>query len=114
MHRALIPVLSSNIDGYRYINDRQLLLIAFKAGTTYAYEDVPDSVVLEFMNATSKGAFFGNSIRNIFTATKLDDMAVANVLFGLENVPQEKPVPRMPSLMLPKLQLKYPMLSAMF
>lgn len=115
MHRAMIPVLSSNIDGYRYLNDRELLLIAFKGGKVYAYEDVPEAEIIGFMNAKSKGTYFGKMIKNVYkTAPPLDEMAVANILFGLEMTSQQKPSPRRVSTLLPQLQLKYPMLSAIF
>ena len=114
MHGSMIPVLSSNIDGYRYLNDRQMLLIAFKGGSTYCYENVTNAVVSGFMNAPSKGVFFGKQIKDHFQTTKLDEMAVSNMLSGLEKVMQKPPLQRTPSLMLPKLLLKYPILSAMF
>jgi len=114
MHGAMIPVLSSNIDGYRYLNDKEVLLIAFKGGSTYSYDAVPGSVVQGFMTAASKGTFFGQTIRNSYTATKLDGVAVANTLAGLEMHSQQKPSPRKPVLPFPLLRLKHPALSAMF
>lgn len=83
MHASFCPVLSSNIDGYFYLVDRQVLLIAFKGGKTYAYEHVEPAVVAEFASAPSKGTFFHSEIRERYATSYLDDMAVANLLGGL-------------------------------
>lgn len=114
MHGSMIPVLSSNIDGYRYLEERSLLLIAFKGGTTYAYENVPISIVSDFTGAPSKGRFFGQRIKNVFPCTKLDQMAVENVLAAPLGVRAQQPKARRPSLTFDALQVKYPALAAMF
>ena len=114
MHSAMIPVVSSNIDGYYYFTDRELLLITFKSsGDTYAYEGVPKEVVANFASASSKGKFFGTFIRDEYVTTKLDEMAVGNLLSGLNAT--KTPSPRKaPSVVFPQLLQKYPMLAVVF
>lgn len=114
MHGSMIPVLSSNIDGYRYLDDQCLLLIAFKSGMTYAYKNVPDFIVLDFVDAPSKGNFFHKFIRDIYPFFKLDPMALENVLAGTSGVLSPKRQPRPPSLTFSALQVKHPVLAAMF
>ena len=114
MHGSMIPVLSSNIDGYRYLDDQCLLLIAFKSGMTYAYKNVPDFIVLDFVDAPSKGNFFHKFIRDIYPFFKLDPMALENVLAGASGVLSPKRQPRPPSLTFSALQVKHPVLAAMF
>lgn len=114
MHSAMISVVSSNIDGYYYFSDRELLLVAFKSsGITYAYEGVPKEVAANFASASSKGKFFGTFIKDEYVTTKLDEMALGNLLSGL-NTPKAAPSPRMASVVFPQLLQKYPMLAVVF
>ncbi len=115
MHPNFTPVTSSNIDGYLYMADRKVLLIAFKSGGTYAYEDVEQPVVAGFVNASSKGKFFQSDIKDRYTTSKLDDMAVANLLGGLgASVPPTQPRRKTPRITLQSLLPRYPMLNAVF
>ena len=115
MHPQMIPVLSSNIDGYLYLSQKSVLLIAFKSGGTYAYEGVPNVVEMDFVKASSKGKFFQTDIKDKYVATKLDEMAVANLLGGLgpASAPA-KPLRKKRTMTLAKLALRYPMLNAVF
>ena len=115
MHPQMIPVLSSNIDGYLYLSQKNVMLIAFKSGGTYAYEGVPVSVETAFAQASSKGKFFQSDIKDRFTATKLDDMAVANLLGGLgPATAPKKPRRKKATATLANLAMRYPMLNAVF
>ena len=114
MHASMIQVISSNIDGYRYLRNKQQLLITFKSGASYGYEGVPDSVLAEFEAASSKGTYFNQRIKDQFTTTPLDDRDVANLLSGLSGSAQQKRAIRPSSLKLSNLQLKYPLLASMF
>ncbi|WP_126448169.1 KTSC domain-containing protein [Sulfuricystis multivorans] len=114
MHPNLTPVSSSNIDGYLYLADRKILLIAFKNGGVYAYEDVEQPVVTEFAQASSKGKFFQSNIRDRYTTSKLDDMAVANLLGGMDASVPHQSRRKAPRVTLQSLLLRYPMLNAVF
>lgn len=58
MHPKMIPVLSSNIEGYVYISSTETLLVTFKqGGATYAYENVSRDVVVGLANAKSFGKY---------------------------------------------------------
>lgn len=114
MHSQMIPVLSSNIDGYLHLTDRNLLLIAFKSGGTYAYESVTSNVANDFANAPSKGKFFQSNIKDLYVTTKLDSMAVANLLGGLGASQTNKPVRKKVAMTLSTLMQRYPMLNAVF
>ncbi len=65
MHPKMVPVTSSNIDGYLHLTD-QTLVVAFNSGSYYRYNDVPDSVVEDFSSASSKGKFLNQQIKAIY------------------------------------------------
>ena len=115
MHPSFISVTSSNIEGYYHLAERDVLLIAFKSGGTYGYVNVPSSVALGFINAPSKGKFFAAEIRDRYETTKLDEMAVANVLGGLGEAKPTPPMKKRKSVVsLDALILHHPVLSAIF
>ena len=107
MHKQLIRAISKSIQGYQYLADRELLLIAFKSGV-YAYENVPHAVWADFVKAPSKGQFFSRSIQNIYETAKLTEAQVFSVL-GPEDPPVKKS-----EWSLQQLALKYPILNALF
>ncbi len=114
MHPNFTPVSSSNIDGYLYMPDRKILLIAFKSGGTYAYEDVEQPVATGFAQAPSKGKFFQSDIKDRYATSKLDDMAVANLLGGMGASVPPQPRRKAPRVTLQSLLSRYPMLNAVF
>ncbi len=114
MHQGFTPVTSSNIDGYHYMADRQLLLIAFKSGGTYSYENVEQPIVDGFATASSKGAFFQSRIRDNYATTSLDDMAVANLMGGLGVSISNAARRKTNAVTLQSLLLRYPALNAVF
>ena len=91
MHPKFTAVTSSNIEGYCYLPDRTLLLIEFKSGGVYAYENVPADVAFNFANASSHGKFFQANIKDRYTATKLDEFAVASVCGAATATPRPHP-----------------------
>lgn len=90
MNNHFIPVVSSNIAGYLHLAQQSLLLVTFKSGKVYAYQGVPESVVADFVGASSKGSFFSGNIRNNFPASEIDDDELT-VLLGN---PAPQPAPR--------------------
>lgn len=57
-----LEVDSSNIDSIGYDEETQTLEIEFRVGI-YQYEDVPQYVYYDFINADSKGRFFHQNIK---------------------------------------------------
>jgi lysyl-tRNA synthetase class 2 len=55
---------SSVISRFRYDPESEKLTIEFKHGGVYDFFGVPNALVEEFKEASSKGQFFGHSIRN--------------------------------------------------
>ena len=65
------PVRSSNLDAVGYDAVKHVLYVAFKNGTQYGYQNVPEETYQAFMNAESLGKFFHASIRNGFPFAKI-------------------------------------------
>lgn len=57
---------SSNIAGFDYMKDRQVLVVEFKSGGRYNYFDVPEIVYEQMKAAASKGQFLAQNVKNIF------------------------------------------------
>ena len=114
MHPSFIPVLSSNIDGYLYLAAKSTLLITFKSGGTYAYDNVPQSVATGFGNASSKGKFFQSDIKDRYTTSKLDDAAVTNLVSGIAASASSRPPRKKPRVSFESLIQRHPILSAVF
>jgi lysyl-tRNA synthetase class 2 len=114
MHPSFISVTSSNIEGYLYLAAKSTLLIAFKSGGTYAYDNVPQSVATGFGNAPSKGKFFQSDIKDRYTTSKLDDAAVANLVSGNAASASARPPRKKPRVSFESLIQRHPILSAVF
>jgi hypothetical protein len=57
---------SSNIAGFDYVIDRQVLVVEFKNGGRYNYFDVPEIVYEQMKTAASKGQFLAQNVKNIY------------------------------------------------
>lgn len=57
-----IKVTSSNLDWVEYYFKLKILLVSFKKGGIYMYENVPSQVYLDLMNAPSKGRYLNKNI----------------------------------------------------
>lgn len=66
----LQKVNSSNIDRIGY-QDRKLI-VEYKSGLMYAYNDVPEHVWNEFKIAESKGRFMNSEIKNKYLFERLN------------------------------------------
>lgn len=65
----MIGVSSSDIHSVGYENGT--LYIRFNSGGLYAYYNVPQNVYTNLMNASSKGRFFHQNIKNVYAYAKL-------------------------------------------
>jgi hypothetical protein len=63
--------VSSNVSSVK--RDGGDLIVTFKNGGSYRYEDVPDEVYVEYEKAESKGSFIARSLRGKFRTQKLGD-----------------------------------------
>jgi hypothetical protein len=55
----------------KYDDDAGELDITFTSGKTYRYRDVPPDVYDELLDAESKGEYFNENIKNIFTFSEV-------------------------------------------
>lgn len=63
------PLYSSCLVTVDYDPGDETMMLQFHRGGqgTYIYEDVPESVYTDFLNASSKGSFFNKYIRDEYT-----------------------------------------------
>lgn len=62
---------SSNVKTYGYDETSRTLVVEFKSGSIYAYEDVPPLTFSDLQKAPSVGSFIAQRIRGQFTNTQL-------------------------------------------
>lgn len=65
----LTPVSSSNLSAVGY--ESGTLYVSFHNGGYYSYNNVPEYVFHELLNAPSKGVYFSENIKNSYTFTRL-------------------------------------------
>lgn len=71
MQIPMHPVESSNISYIGYDYDTQELYITFIKGDTYKYDNVPEQVFKEFLEASSVGKYYISNIRGQYTSNKI-------------------------------------------
>lgn len=54
---------SSNLAGFDYVKERQVLVVEFKNGGRYNYYDVPEVLYDQMKAASSKGQFLAQNIK---------------------------------------------------
>ncbi len=64
------PVISSNLESVGYDSNTSTLEIEFHSGL-YEYYNVPQSIYNGLMAATSKGSYFHQNIKDVFSFKKL-------------------------------------------
>ena len=67
------PVTSSRIASVGYHYQMCLLVIEFKNGSVYEYEDVPYDIYETLIESKSLGTYFHKRIRDEFNTTKVED-----------------------------------------
>ena len=63
-------VSSSNLSSVGYDPSTKTLEIEFNNGGIYQYDNVPQSVFRDLMNASSHGKYFNAYIKGVYTYTK--------------------------------------------
>lgn len=66
-----VQLISSNIDSAAYDDESSTLVIAFKGGDTYQYENVPRAEYDALLAAQSPGSFFFQRIKGKYRFIKL-------------------------------------------
>lgn len=64
---------SSTLDSSIYMIDKEVLLMTFKSGATYSYENVDQKTYTEFVLSESHGSAFNKLIKNKFTSKKIEN-----------------------------------------
>jgi hypothetical protein len=67
----MVSVTSSNLSAVGYDEAKHWLVVQFKNGSRYRYVQVPYQLFEGLMNASSKGTFFNQKIRDRFRYVKL-------------------------------------------
>lgn len=65
------PVSSTTLTSVGYDPGTLTLELEFTSGTLYQYFDVPESVHLELLSASSLGKYFNQSIRNTYRCVQM-------------------------------------------
>lgn len=67
----MIKVQSSNLDSVGYDEETKTLVIKFHHGK-YKYFGVPKQIFLNLLNASSKGSYHADFIKNIYRYQKIN------------------------------------------
>ena len=65
------PVNSRNIRLVGYDAEGQLLVIEFRSGGIYQYSNVPETVHRRLIQASSKGSYFHQAIRDQYSFRRM-------------------------------------------
>jgi hypothetical protein len=57
---------SSNVAGFDYVKETQVLVVEFKNGGRYNYYDVPETIFEGLKAASSKGQFLAQSVKGVY------------------------------------------------
>lgn len=77
---AMSKVTSSNIAEVGYNEDKKILVIRFTSNKLYAYLDVPQQVVADFVSASSLGSYFGSNIKTNYITQPIQESEIADYL----------------------------------
>jgi hypothetical protein len=69
--RILNEIQSSNIVKTEFDTETKLMIVEFKNGVRYQYENVPHEVYTRFRMTESQGKFFSSNISKKYKYTKL-------------------------------------------
>lgn len=71
---SLIKVASSNIAAIGYLGLKRSMYVRFKSGELYEYEQIPELVYRDFLNAESKGSYLRDHVRDRYQFRKVDEL----------------------------------------
>lgn len=67
----MVPVTSSNLKSVGYDSLTQIMRIKFHSQEMYQYSNIPASVYFGLMQASSKGSYFAQYIKDIYIGHKI-------------------------------------------
>jgi hypothetical protein len=67
----MVSVSSEAIASINYDTESGTMSVGFTDGTLYVYSDVPESVYVDLITASSIGAYFNKNVRNEYSYTQL-------------------------------------------
>jgi hypothetical protein len=70
--KIICEVESSNLKKTEYDIDTKKLVVEFKNGISYEYEEVPHNIYSQFRLSESQGKFFNTQISKSFKYKKID------------------------------------------
>lgn len=71
--KSVITERSSNIKSVSYDEDSKNMIVEFRNGLKYSYEDVPEHMFEGLVNSPSAGKFFAYNIRLNFKCSRLNN-----------------------------------------
>lgn len=70
--KIICEIESSNLSKTEYDSETKKLIVSFKNGFNYEYDEVPHSVYAQFRISESQGKFFNTKIAKTYKYKKLD------------------------------------------
>jgi hypothetical protein len=70
--KIICEIESSNLKSTEYDSESKKLVVEFKNGFKYEYDDVPHNIYAQFRLSESQGKFFNTQISKTFKYKKLD------------------------------------------
>jgi len=70
--KILCEIESSNLKSTEYDTESKKLVVEFKNGMKYEYDEVPHNIYAQFRLSESQGKFFNTNISKTFKYKKLD------------------------------------------
>lgn len=92
----LNQVQSSNIEAIGHDPLSSQLVVRFKSGKTYVFKGVPSSLYDEFVNAQSKGKYFGSHVRDNYQFEEITGQDLSNYLSGATGIKRTPRIQREP------------------
>ena len=69
--KIICEIESSNLKTTEYDSETKKLVVEFKNGMKYEYDEVPHIIYTQFRSAKSQGNFFNTQISKVFKHSKL-------------------------------------------
>lgn len=71
--KIVCEIVSSNLIKTTYDSEKNSLMVEFKNGMNYEYDDVPHNIYAQFRLSESQGKFFNSKISKTYKYKKLDN-----------------------------------------
>jgi len=71
--KIVCEIVSSNLIKTTYDSEKNSLVVEFKNGMNYEYDEVPHNIYAQFRLSESQGKFFNSKISKTYKYKKLDN-----------------------------------------